>query len=55
LDEYFQEYAAIEENMQAAMTFNEYSTFRYKNRPKGNPNSELTRKVSKLSLPSFDG
>lgn len=37
-----QEYAALEKSIRAAMSFQEYSNIRYRNRPRGQPDSVIT-------------
>jgi hypothetical protein len=60
---YFQEYMALGEEFQAAMSLHDYCNIKYRNRPReghrGAPgqqqNADLRRKVGKLSIPSYDG
>ena len=54
-NKYFREYEALAENTRAAMTFQKYNNIIYKKTPMGQPKSDLICKVTKLSLPSFDG
>jgi hypothetical protein len=56
--DYYAEYQALGEDFQAAMSLQDFCSIKYRNRPKdqrGQQNKDLSRKLGKLSIPTFDG
>jgi hypothetical protein len=57
--EFLREYQALGDELQAAISLQDFCTIKYRNRPRdfnrGPQSWELQRKVGKLSIPYFDG